>query len=169
MLFLCKPSILWEGRSLINSSASDLPWHIEYPERRGEILFADCIGFCITHLSPIRAGHKFSLFRHEIRGPFQYSIKHLIVRFRIILNPRDGVFKCSYCFEIWQAPRRHIKEKMGNYKQRSGVFETLWDTSHVILKQLGPVFCLMLGVSSGCAWPITGQVTSVTWPVIGWA
>ena len=33
----------------------------------------------------------------------------------------------------------------------------------------GPVFCLLLGVSSGCAWPITGQVTSVTWPVIGWA
>ena len=33
----------------------------------------------------------------------------------------------------------------------------------------GPVFCLLLWVSSGCAWPITGQVTSVTWPVIGWA
>ena len=33
----------------------------------------------------------------------------------------------------------------------------------------GPVFCFMVGVSSGCARPITGQVTSVTWPVIGWA
>ena len=33
----------------------------------------------------------------------------------------------------------------------------------------GPIFCLLLEVSSGCAWPITGQVTSVTWPVIGWA
>ena len=33
----------------------------------------------------------------------------------------------------------------------------------------GPVFCLLLGVSSGCARPIKGQVTSVTWPVIGWA
>ena len=33
----------------------------------------------------------------------------------------------------------------------------------------GAVFCLLLGVSSGCARPITGQVTSVTWPVIGWA
>ena len=33
----------------------------------------------------------------------------------------------------------------------------------------GPVLCLLLGVSSGCARPITGQVTSVTWPVIGWA
>ena len=29
-----------------------------------------------------------------------------------------------------------------------------------------PIFCLLLLVSSGCARPITGQVTSVTWPVI---
>ena len=33
----------------------------------------------------------------------------------------------------------------------------------------GHVFCLLLRVSSGCARPITGQVKSVTWPVIGWA
>ena len=33
----------------------------------------------------------------------------------------------------------------------------------------GPVFCLLLGVSFGCAWPIAGHVTSVTWPVVGWA
>ena len=33
----------------------------------------------------------------------------------------------------------------------------------------GPVFCPLLRVSSGCDRPITGQVTSVTWPVIGWA
>ena len=41
----------------------------------------------------------------------------------------------------------------------------------VILKNIGtgPVFCLLLRVSSGCAQPITGQVTLVTWPVIGWA
>ena len=32
-----------------------------------------------------------------------------------------------------------------------------------------PVFCLLLGVSSGSARPITGQVASVTWLVIGWA
>ena len=37
------------------------------------------------------------------------------------------------------------------------------------MASLGPTFCLFLGVSSGCARPITGQVTSVTWPVIGWA
>ena len=33
----------------------------------------------------------------------------------------------------------------------------------------GPIFCLLLRVSLGCAQPITRQVTSVTWPVIGWA
>ena len=33
----------------------------------------------------------------------------------------------------------------------------------------GPVFCLLLRVSSGCAQPITGQVAPVTWSVIGWA
>ena len=33
---------------------------------------------------------------------------------------------------------------------------------------LGPVFCLLLGVSSDYAQPITGQVTEVTCPVIGW-
>ena len=31
----------------------------------------------------------------------------------------------------------------------------------------GPVFCLLLGVSSDYAQPITGQVTEVTCPVIG--
>ena len=33
----------------------------------------------------------------------------------------------------------------------------------------GPISCLLHGVSSGCVRAITGQVTSVTWPVIGWA
>ena len=35
--------------------------------------------------------------------------------------------------------------------------------------RLGPVFSLLLGVSSDYAQPITGQVTEVTWPVIGQA
>ena len=47
----------------------------------------------------------------------------------------------------------------------------LWVSSYLILPAIctGPVFCLLFGVSSDCARPITGQVTSVTWPVIGWA
>ena len=43
---------------------------------------------------------------------------------------------------------------------------SVWPTPGDISR---PVFRLLLGVSSGCARPITGQVTSVTWPVIGWA
>ena len=39
--------------------------------------------------------------------------------------------------------------------------------SIVTLLTTGPVFCLLIGVSSGFAQPITGQVTEVTWPVIG--
>ena len=38
-----------------------------------------------------------------------------------------------------------------------------------ILSSPGPVLCLLLGVSSAYAQPITGQVTEVTCPVIGWA
>ena len=33
----------------------------------------------------------------------------------------------------------------------------------------GPIFCLLLGVSSDCAQPITGHVTEEIWPVIGQA
>ena len=36
------------------------------------------------------------------------------------------------------------------------------------IQRSGPIFCLLLGVSLGGARLITGQVTSVTWPVIGW-
>ena len=39
----------------------------------------------------------------------------------------------------------------------------------IFIKLPRPVFCLLLRVNSGCARPITGQVTSVTWPAIGWA
>ena len=35
------------------------------------------------------------------------------------------------------------------------------------IERPGPVFCLLLGVSSDYAQPITGQVTDVTCPVIG--
>ena len=37
------------------------------------------------------------------------------------------------------------------------------------LVNTGPVFCLLLGVCSDYAQPITGQVTEVTCPVIGQA
>ena len=37
------------------------------------------------------------------------------------------------------------------------------------IKRSGPIFCLLPRVSSGCARPVRGKVTSVTCPVIGWA
>ena len=50
--------------------------------------------------------------------------------------------------------------------------ETLdWKQNHnlSISSSSGPVFCLLLGVSSDYAQPITGKVSEVTCPVIGWA
>ena len=41
------------------------------------------------------------------------------------------------------------------------------DTSDGNAQNTGPVFCLLLWVSSDYAQPITGQVTKVTCPVIG--
>ena len=41
---------------------------------------------------------------------------------------------------------------------------TIW-----VVAYPGSVFCLLFGVNSGYARPITGQVTSVTWHVIDWA
>ena len=38
---------------------------------------------------------------------------------------------------------------------------------YVLKIRSGPIFCLLLGVSSDYAQPITGQVTKVTCPVIG--
>ena len=52
----------------------------------------------------------------------------------------------------------------GNYNFQRIITE-LSDWQH----RPGPVFCLLLGVSSDYAQPITGQVTEVTCQVIGWA
>ena len=69
-----------------------------------------------------------------------------------------------------------------NLLQFSPNAKTAWDNNHMPSKvsdnifylsipelqrwSSGPVFCLLLGVSSDCAQPITGQVTEVTCPVI---
>ena len=45
-------------------------------------------------------------------------------------------------------------------REVTGVCRVLWP---------GPVFCILLGVSSDYAQPITGQVTEITCPVIGGA
>ena len=59
--------------------------------------------------------------------------------------------------------RQRLTTQTLNYDTTTkGVLRWYWETS-------GPVFYLLLGVSSDYAQPITGQVTEVTCPVIGWA
>ena len=67
-------------------------------------------------------------------APFQYPIIRRIVRSRKVSKARDRVLKCSYRFEIWQAPRQqccrgacHISERSDNSKYKSRGFETLRD------------------------------------------
>ena len=52
---------------------------------------------------------------------------------------------------------------------KPATFATVGFYGDCTMARPGPVFCLLFRVSSGCARPITGQVTLVTWPVIGWA
>ena len=61
---------------------------------------------------------------------------------------------------LWQWSRGLTRSK---YVAGSGwsLQVNMCDSGHVASP--GPVFCLLLRVSSGCARPITGQVTSVTW------
>ena len=66
----------------------------------------------------------------------------------------------------WQQPnqpagRPHRGQGRTTHTQPRTRQETKW------VQSPGPVFCLLLGVSSDYAQPITGQVTEVTCPVIG--
>ena len=67
-------------------------------------------------------------------APFQYPIRHLIVRSREVSKPQDWLFKLSHRFDIWQAPRQQsyrgacqISERSDNSKYKSHGFETLRD------------------------------------------
>ena len=74
--------------------------------------------------------------------------------------------------------RRKTKKNPWNFAYWMMLHNT-WRISHsgssrYALAYSGPVFCLLLGVSSDYAQPITGQVTEVTylpcdWPSTAWA
>ena len=81
--------------------------------------------------------------KYKIRVIFKYSIIFPVVFNAIYIKKYDAVDWC----------------RIG---KENRVIEYL-------IPRSGPVFCRLLGVSSGYARPITGQVTSVTWLVIGWA
>ena len=53
------------------------------------------------------------------------------------------------------------------FKGYLSYWEIILKSIHSWWERSGPVFCLLLGVSSDYAQPITGQVTEVTCPVIG--
>ena len=84
-------------------------------------------------------------------------------------------FYCPLCdfpsaFRKWSSSKHFLVRDL-SHKQ----FESSWSQSYkihippmqMIMIRSGPVFCLLLGVSSNYAQPITGQVTEVTCPVIG--
>ena len=64
----------------------------------------------------------------------------------------------SHCLNHWQLASWPIYASLGLNELRYLWFQKCFCSP-------GPVFCLLFRVSSGCAQPITGQVTSV----IGWA
>ena len=89
-------------------------------------------------------------------------------------NIRDKLFICDMLLQIYECtfPHIHLIKTILNYWIRVVYYNKQgrvckWHQSTRMMA--GTVFCILLGVSSGCAWPITGQVTSVTWSVIGWA
>ena len=79
-------------------------------------------------------------------------------------------FKCS-C--LWHSKAFYSARAILLYFQKWNVMATYLQLRDPLSMRYwraanpGPVFCLLLGVSSDCARPITGQITSVTWPMIG--
>ena len=62
------------------------------------------------------------------------------------------------------------KLRLCSANHRPGYWSNLpcdWSSTAWAYSEPGPVFCLLLWVSSDSAQPITGQVTEVTCPVIG--
>ena len=81
----------------------------------------------------------------------------------ILSNRPQGKYLSEILFKIQKFSFMEMRLKMSSAKYRPfclGLIVLSGKTS-------GSVFCLLLGVSSDYAQPITGQVTEVTCPVIG--
>ena len=124
----------------------------------------------------VKLGHIIYRFNHHIskRIPFRFSLHTpaiFILSWIICWNTCLGFVDalCSkwllaclseHCCRLTKC--KHLLHGMRLYPwQLTG--GGIWRLSS------GPVFCLLLRVSSDYAQPITGQVTEVTCPVIGWA
>ena len=106
-------------------------------------------------------------------------VQYIAVQYRVILHATLQWLRHNINQSLYSQKTPHISTSWVTY----GVSVVkIWETMDPIIMaphcitrlrwvdvSPGPVFCLLLGVSSGCARPITGQVTSVTWPVIGQA
>ena len=83
----------------------------------------------------------------DLRAPFQYPIRRLIVRSREVSKPRDLYLELSDRSEIWQAPWQHCYRgacQISNRYQSRG-FETYDMMFHRILKRYpGP--CLTTAI-----------------------
>ena len=105
-----------------------------------------------------------------------------------LVSPHDTLLIYTSCFDVFVSNRyprgpqaRLLLSPIGHRNFEKAPFDTplildislraseLPQNQTIASMRSGPVFCLLLGASSGCARPITGQVTWVTWPVIGWA
>ena len=100
-----------------------------------------------------------SNFTHSLKGD---AITHQCLNFnggllKPLLNYGYGCIIISHCFTFMKL-LIHVVTQSHDHGHELLPF---WMTPS------GPVFCLLLGVSSDCAQPITGQVTEVTCPVIG--
>ena len=114
---------------------------------------------------------------------FKYSISNTLPVLTSIVNPICCHIKClkslCQCLNTLKI-KTSVWEKFPVLDLISKILHVLMpccSMQHAMLTpintciycQRGPIFCLLLRVSSGYARPIAGQVTSVTWPVIGWA
>ena len=102
---------------------------------------------------PWHLGHGLSCYL-ERHGEVSIPSSFTMVSCRVDLKVPQGTPEAQH----WQA----------SYPSRWSLY-TSGPCPEVHSKWPGHVFCLLLRVNSGCAQSITGQVTSVTWPVIDWA
>ena len=121
---------------------------------------------CMQYMDPF--------YQHGKRGPFTTCMPK-----NLTLNPAWTSNFIHY--QVWDEitspfPNFMVESlKFGNEEVISPTLYWVCDylsmlrskTIHVSERSPGPVFCLLLRVSSDYAQPITGQVTEVTCPVIG--
>ena len=123
--------------------------------QKGSILILGIPGECHTEITN--------------RAPFQYLMKHLVLKSHQVTKPWDWGFKSSHHLEIWQAHRQQccwgasqISEQLDNSKYESCAFKTLQDLTmkHIIGYWNGVQVAVhvMTRVLADCHWWFNGMV-----------